>query len=79
MFCHGGSRKDCIESGKLELDGQAGKKPAAEYSQEAARCQVQSNYAAAKAVLERIPPDIIKAYTQRGNRERKVDQYIARE
>ena len=37
--------------------------------------KLQSDYEAAQAVLERIPPDIIKAYTQRGNRERKVDQY----
>ena len=41
--------------------------------------KLQSDYAAAQTVLERIPPDIIQAYTQRGNRERKVDQYIARE
>ena len=40
---------------------------------------LQSDYEAAQAVLERIPPDIIKAYTQRGNRERKVDQYSALE
>ena len=37
--------------------------------------KLQSDYEAAQAVLERIPPDLIKAYTQRGNRERKVDQY----
>ena len=41
--------------------------------------KLQSDYEAAQAVLERIPPDIIKAYTQRGNRERKVDQYSALE
>ena len=41
--------------------------------------KLQSDYAAAQTVLERIPPDIIQAYTQRGNWERKVDQYIARE
>ena len=41
--------------------------------------KLKSDYKAAQAVLERIPPDIIKAYTQRGNRERKVDQHIARE
>ena len=41
--------------------------------------KLQSDYAAAQAVLEQIPPDIIKAYTQRGNRERKVDQYSALE
>lgn len=41
--------------------------------------KLQSDYEAAQAVLERIPPDIIKAYTQRGNRERKVDQHSALE
>ncbi len=41
--------------------------------------KLQSDYEAAQAVPERIPPDIIKAYTQRGNRERKVDQYSALE
>ena len=41
--------------------------------------KLQSDYEAAQAVLERIPPDIIKAYAQRGNRERKVDQYSALE
>ena len=41
--------------------------------------KLRSDYEAAQAVLERIPPDIIKAYTQRGNRERKVDQYSALE
>ena len=41
--------------------------------------KLQSDYEAAQAVLERIPSDIIKAYTQRGNRERKVDQYSALE
>ena len=41
--------------------------------------KLQSDYVAAQAVLERIPPDIIQAYTQRGNRERKVDQYSALE
>ena len=41
--------------------------------------KLQSDYEAAQAVLERIPPDLIKAYTQRGNRERKVDQYSALE
>ena len=41
--------------------------------------KLQSDYEAAQAVLERIPPDIIKAYTQRGNREMKVDQYSALE
>ena len=41
--------------------------------------KLQSDYAAAQAVLERIPSDIIKAYAQRGNRERKADQYSALE
>ncbi len=41
--------------------------------------KLQSDYAAAQAVLERISPDIIEAYTQRGDRERKIDQYSEQE
>ena len=37
--------------------------------------KLQSDYAAAKAILDKIPPDIIKAYTQRGSKERTVRRY----
>ncbi len=38
-------------------------------AEEAARCQT------AKAVLDKIPPDVINAYTQRGSKERMVGRY----
>lgn len=37
--------------------------------------RLQNDYKQAKAILDRIPPEIIKAYTQRSTMKKEVDQY----
>lgn len=37
--------------------------------------RLQNDYKQAKAILARIPPEIIKAYTQRSTMKKEVDQY----
>ncbi len=37
--------------------------------------RLQSDYQQVKAILDRIPPEIIQAYTQKNNRKREADRY----
>ena len=37
--------------------------------------RLQNDYKQAKAILDRIPPEIIKVYTQRSTMKKEVDQY----
>lgn len=37
--------------------------------------RLQSDYQQVKAILERIPPEIIQAYTQKSNRKREANRY----
>ena len=37
--------------------------------------RLQSDYKQARAILDRIPPEIIRAYTQRSSMKKEVEQY----
>ena len=37
--------------------------------------RLQSDYQRVKGILDRIPPEVIKVYTQRGSKAKEVDRY----
>ena len=37
--------------------------------------RLQSDYEQARAILDRIPPEIFRAYTQRSSKKKEADQY----
>lgn len=57
-------------------DGSIGKKSQQESTlKKIQELRLQNDYKQAKAILDRIPPEIIKAYTQRSTMKKEVDQY----
>ena len=74
-FATAGTEKDNLKKTNDVLTEQLAKSQQQSVLKRLQDAKLQSDYAAAKAVLDKIPPDVIKAYTQRGSKERTVGRY----
>ncbi len=72
MFYHGENEKAVLKAENESLTDKLEKSQQQSTLKKLQDAKLQSDYEAAQAVLERIPPDIIEAYTHRTGKEREV-------
>ncbi len=74
-FATAEAEKDSLKKTNDTLTAQLAKHQQQSVLKKLQDAKLQSDYAAAKAILDKLPPDIIEAYTQRGSKERTVGRY----
>ena len=69
------SEKKALKKKNAELSEALKKRQQASTIKKIQEARLQSDYKQARAILDRIPPEIIRAYTQRSCMKKEVEQY----